>query len=81
MSLERLTQPDWCNAPQPGNWRNACMRQPGHDGNHAVRKDYRYDEAWHWSGDNGPVGWGSAIHFPDLWDPKAEASPCIPEEK
>ena len=67
---ERLTQPDWCNAPQPGNWANACMRQPGHEGDHAVRKSHRFDEAWFWP-EHGlyPVGYRRADAYPDLWQP------------
>lgn len=65
--LQRLTQPDWCNAPQPSNWRNACMRLPGHSGPHAVRKNYQPDAAWTWE-DDGPVSWVRADRFDDLWD-------------
>jgi hypothetical protein len=68
-AMQRLTQPDWCNAPQPGNWRNACMRAPGHDGDHAVRKVYRLDEAWTWPAHGGSrVSYGPADRFHDLWD-------------
>lgn len=71
--LQRLTQPDWCNAPQPGNWHNACMRTPGHDGEHAVRKVYRLDEAWYWPDSFYPVKYGPADRFSDLWDLRADA--------
>lgn len=64
--LQRLTQPDWCNAPQPGNWSTACMRPRGHDGIHAARKAYRPDEAWCWPG-SYPVSAAAADRFPDLW--------------
>lgn len=69
--LQRLTQPDWCNDPQPYNWHNACMRPPGHAGEHAVRKSYRRDEAFSW--ESGRVHSVAASHFPDLWDLEAEA--------
>lgn len=65
---QRLTQPDWCNAPQPGNWRNACMRLPDHTGHHAVRKSYRPDEAWFWSEGDSGARWRFARDFDDLWD-------------
>lgn len=74
--LQRLTQPDWCNAPQPANWRNACMRSPEHDGDHAVRKVYRWDEAWFWPADDGyPVSYCAADRFPDLWDVATSGQP------
>lgn len=66
--LPRLTQTDWCNAPQPGNWANACMRNPGHNGDHAVRKSYRPDEAWFWVSGASGVAYKQADFFPDLWD-------------
>jgi len=68
---DRLTQPDWCNHPQPGNWRNACMRAPNHEGDHAVRKHYLPNECWAWP-DLYPVRSTSAVHFPDLWHPGHE---------
>ena len=73
MSAGRLTQDDWCNAPQPGNWRNACMRSPEHDGAHAVRKSYRLGEAFAWDGESYPVHSVSAEPFPDLWSPSEDA--------
>lgn len=74
----RLTQDDWCNDPQPWNWRNACMRQPGHDGAHAVRKHYRLDECWHWPGQRGPVGSTFAYRFGDLWHPDHDLAADLP---
>lgn len=65
---DRLTQPDWCNAPQPGNWRNACMRSPNHLGDHAVRLSYRLHEALTWPR-GYPVRRSAASAFPDLWHP------------
>lgn len=70
--FQRLTQPDWCNAPQPGNWKNACMRPPGHEGEHAVRKWYDYDECFAWP-DSWPVRSTYAYKFPDLWHPLRDA--------
>jgi hypothetical protein len=64
--VRRRTSFAWCNAPQPGNWQNACQRLPGHEGDHAVRKSYRASEAFAWP-DGYPVRSCSADHFPDLW--------------
>lgn len=66
-TLQRLTQPDWCNEPQPHNWSNACMRLPDHTGPHAVRKSYRPDEAFQW-GENWLVLSVRSARFDDLWD-------------
>lgn len=78
ISDQRLTQPDWCNAPQPGNFKNACMRAPGHDMEHACRKSYRLDEAWIWRQDGYPVSYGMAARFPDLWHP--DETQVVPPE-
>lgn len=64
---QRLTQPDWCNAPQPHNWHNACMRLPDHAGEHACRKSYAPDEAWYWDHE-GVTRWTYADAWDDLWD-------------
>lgn len=77
-ALQRLTQPDWCNAPQPGNWKNACMRAPGHDGSHAVRKSYRLQEAFTWTGDGYPVLSVYAAPFSDLWTPEPDDPALFP---
>jgi hypothetical protein len=67
-TLERLTQPDWCNDPQPWNRNHACMRRPGHDGDHAVRKVYDLDFCLTWPSERGPVRSRPASVFDDLWD-------------
>jgi hypothetical protein len=33
-----------------------------------VRKDYAWDQAWYWAGDDGRVNWRYDDAFPDLWD-------------
>lgn len=66
--MERLTQPDWCNDPQPWNWNHACMRRPGHEGDHAVRKVYDLDFCLTWPSEHGPVRSRPASAFDDLWD-------------
>lgn len=80
-TLQRLTQPDWCNAPQPGNWQNACMRSPGHDGSHAVRKSYRLHEAMVWDADSYPVRSTTAEKFADLWSPDYELTGVLVAEE
>lgn len=74
----RMTQPDWCNEFQPSNWQNACMRAPGHEGAHAVRKHYRLHEAWTWDNDN-VVHYAPAFHFDDLWCPDCDGEGFIVE--
>jgi len=69
--VERLTQPDWCNSPQPHNWSNACMRQPAHQGDHATLKVYRLDECLAW-GSGAPVRDAPTNEFPDIWNPSHE---------
>lgn len=76
----RLIQPDWCNAPQPSNWKNACMRDPGHDGDHAVRKDYRLYEALSWDA-NEVVDSVPAHYFNDLWCPDCDGKRYIVEPR
>lgn len=77
--LQRLTQPDWCNAPQPNNWANACMRLPDHTGNHAHRKHYRPSEAFVWNHTRIVTSLPSA-RFQDLWDVEDPADRMLADD-
>jgi hypothetical protein len=53
MTLPRDLVKGACNEPQPWNWRDVCVRKPGHDGDHHAPPRRGYVLAW--PGPDGPV--------------------------
>lgn len=65
MSLERHLIDGACNEPQPWNWKDACRRKPGHDGEHHAflsrDRDGHATRILAWPGPDGPVNDRAAL--------------------